>query len=115
MRHCLVFRTRVNALIARGLVVVKLAVIFFILALGFFHIRPANWTPLVPYGGGSIIQAASLVFFAFLGFDVVAITAEESRHPERDVPFGIIGSLTSAVITSERSYPALRLAAQLVH
>jgi basic amino acid/polyamine antiporter, APA family len=48
---------------------------------------------LIPYGAGSIIQAASLVFFAFLGFDVVAITAEESRHPERDVPFGIIGSL----------------------
>ena len=47
----------------------------------------------MPYGGGSIIQAASLVFFAFLGFDVVAITAEESRNPEQDVPFGIIGSL----------------------
>ena len=89
----LVFRTRLNALIARGLVVVKLAVIAFILALGVFYIKPANWTPLIPYGGGSIIQAASLVFFAFLGFDVVAITAEESRNPERDVPFGIIGSL----------------------
>jgi basic amino acid/polyamine antiporter, APA family len=89
----LVFRTRLNALIARGLVIVKLAVIGFILALGVFYIRPANWTPLIPYGGGSIIQAASLVFFAFLGFDVVAITAEESRNPERDVPFGIIGSL----------------------
>jgi APA family basic amino acid/polyamine antiporter len=90
----LVFRTRLNALIARGLVIVKLAVIAFILALGVFYIRPANWTPLIPYGGGSIIQAASLVFFAFLGFDVVAITAEESRNPERDVPFGIIGSLS---------------------
>jgi APA family basic amino acid/polyamine antiporter len=89
----LVFRTRLNALIARGLVMVKLAVIAFILALGVFYIRPVNWTPLIPHGGGSIIQAASLVFFAFLGFDVVAITAEESRHPERDVPFGIIGSL----------------------
>ena len=90
----LVFRTRLNALIARGLVIVKLAVIAFILALGVFYIRPVNWTPLIPYGGGSIIQAASLVFFAFLGFDVVAITAEEARNPERDVPFGIIGSLT---------------------
>ncbi len=89
----LVFRTRLNALIARGLVLVKLAVIAFILALGVFYIRPVNWTPLIPHGAGSIIQAASLVFFAFLGFDVVAITAEESRHPERDVPFGIIGSL----------------------
>jgi APA family basic amino acid/polyamine antiporter len=89
----LIFRTRLNALIARGLVMVKLAVIVFIAALGAFYIRPANWTPLVPHGTGSIIQAASLVFFAYLGFDVVAITAEESRHPERDVPFGIIGSL----------------------
>jgi APA family basic amino acid/polyamine antiporter len=90
----LVFRTRVNALIARGLVIVKLGVIAFILALGMFFVRPHHWTPLMPYGSGSIIQAAALVFFAFLGFDVVAITAEESRDPERDVPFGIIGSLT---------------------
>ena len=89
----LVFRTRLNALIARGLVIVKLAVIAFILSLGVFYIKPVNWTPLIPHGGGSIIQAASLVFFAFLGFDVVAITAEEARNPERDVPFGIIGSL----------------------
>jgi APA family basic amino acid/polyamine antiporter len=90
----LVFRTRVNALIARGLVIVKLGVIAFILALGMFFVKPHHWLPLTPHGGGSIIQAASLVFFAFLGFDVVAITAEESRHPDRDVPFGIIGSLT---------------------
>ena len=90
----LVFRTRLNALIARGIVVVKLAVIAFILVLGAGYVRPRNWLPLMPHGGGSIIQAASLVFFAFLGFDVVAITAEESRKPEEDVPFGIIGSLT---------------------
>lgn len=89
----LTLRTRFNALIARGIVVVKLAVIAFILALGVFFIRPHNWTPLIPYGSGSIIQAASLVFFAYLGFDVVAVTAEESRNPSRDVPFGIIGSL----------------------
>jgi APA family basic amino acid/polyamine antiporter len=89
----LVFRTRFNALIARGLVMVKLGVIAFILALGMFFVRPHHWTPLMPYGSGSIIQAASLVFFAYLGFDVVAITAEESRNPDRDVPFGIIGSL----------------------
>jgi APA family basic amino acid/polyamine antiporter len=89
----LVFRTRLNALIARGIVAVKLGVLAFILALGVFYIRPANWTPLIPYGGGSIIQAASLVFFAYLGFDVVAITAEEARDPARDVPFGIMGSL----------------------
>jgi len=90
----LIFRTRLNALIARSIVLVKLMVIAFILALGAGFVRPHNWLPLMPYGAGSIIQAASLVFFAYLGFDVVAITAEESRRPERDVPFGIIGSLT---------------------
>jgi APA family basic amino acid/polyamine antiporter len=89
----LIFRTRLNALIARGIVMVKLAVIAFILALGAGLVRPHNWLPLTPHGSGSIIQAASLVFFAYLGFDVVAITAEESRNPDRDVPFGIIGSL----------------------
>jgi len=89
----LIFRTRLNALIARCIVAVKLGVIAFILALGAGYVQPHNWLPLAPHGGWSIIQAASLVFFAYLGFDVVAITAEESRHPARDVPFGIIGSL----------------------
>jgi basic amino acid/polyamine antiporter, APA family len=89
----LTFRTRLNALIARAIVMVKLAVIAFILALGVGFVQPHNWLPLAPHGGGSIIEAASLVFFAFLGFDVVAITAEESRNPTKDVPFGVIGSL----------------------
>jgi APA family basic amino acid/polyamine antiporter len=89
----LVFRTRLNALVARGLVVVKLAVIFFILAVGAGFVRPANFLPLVPFGSSSIFAAAALVFFAYLGFDVISVAAEESRHPEADVPFGIIGSL----------------------
>ncbi len=89
----LIFRTRLNALVARGLVFVKLTVILFILAVGVGFVKPAQWLPLVPYGPGSVIQAAALVFFAYLGFDVISVTAEESRHPERDVPFGIIGSL----------------------
>ncbi len=88
----LVFRTRLNALVARGLVFVKLAVILFILAVGAGFVRPAR-LPLMPFGPGSVIQAAALVFFAYLGFDVISVTAEESRNPEKDVPFGIIGSL----------------------
>ncbi len=89
----LVLRTQFNALVARSIVAVKLAVIAFILALGVGWIWPHNWLPLIPHGSASIFQAASLVFFAYLGFDVVAITAEESRRPTQDVPFGIIGSL----------------------
>ncbi len=89
----LVLRTRLNALVARGIVAVKLLVIAFILAVGASRVSPGNWLPLLPQGPGSVIAAASLVFFAYLGFDVVSVTAEESRRPERDVPFGIIGSL----------------------
>ncbi|MCL6622477.1 MAG: amino acid permease [Syntrophobacterales bacterium] len=89
----LMFRTRLNALVARGIVAVKLGLILFILAVGATRMDPGNWLPLVPHGPGSIITAASLVFFAYLGFDVVSVTAEEARRPERDVPFGIIGSL----------------------
>jgi len=90
----LVFRTRMNALVARGLVFLKLGILAFIIVVGAFYVRPENWTPLLPFGGHSIIQGAAVVFFAYLGFDVVAITAEEAREPQRDVPFGIIGSLT---------------------
>jgi len=89
----LVFHTRLNALVARGLVVVKLGVILFILALGAWLVSPQNWLPLMPHGWESVTRAASLVFFAFLGFDVVSVTAEEAQNPARDVPFGIIGSL----------------------
>ncbi len=89
----LIFRTRMNALVARGMVAVKLGVIIFIVIVGAGFVRPANWLPLTPFGPGSVIQAAALVFFAYLGFDVISVTAEEARDPARDVPFGIIGSL----------------------
>jgi|UniRef100_A0A7C3WRZ3 APA family basic amino acid/polyamine antiporter len=89
----LVFRTRLNALVARWIVAVKLGVLVFILVLGAWQVKPGNWLPLTPYGSAGVIQAAALVFFAYLGFDVISVTAEEARNPDRDVPFGIIGSL----------------------
>lgn len=89
----LVFRTRLNALVARSIVAVKLGVIGFIVALGALYVRPENLQPFLPHGGASVIQGAALMFFAYLGFDVISVTAEEARDPERDVPFGIIGSL----------------------
>jgi basic amino acid/polyamine antiporter, APA family len=69
-----------------------------VVLVGIFYVRPENWLPLAPHGGFSLIQGASLVFFAYLGFDVVAITAEEALQPQRDVPVGIIGSLVICTI-----------------
>jgi basic amino acid/polyamine antiporter, APA family len=89
----LILRTRTNALVARGLVFLKLGILLLVVLVGMFYVRPENWLPLAPHGVASLIQGASLIFFAYLGFDVVAITAEEAREPQRDVPFGIIGSL----------------------
>ncbi|MGQ9919858.1 MAG: amino acid permease [Desulfobacca sp.] len=89
----LILRTRTNALVARVLVFLKVGILVVVALVGMFYVKPENWLPLVPKGGSSLIQGASLVFFAYLGFDVVAVTAEEARDPQRDVPWGIIGSL----------------------
>ena len=94
----LILRTRTNALVARGLVFVKMGILLLIVVVGMGYVRPENWLPLAPHGGLSLIQGASLVFFAYLGFDVVAIIAEEARQPQRDVPVGIIGSLIICTI-----------------
>lgn len=89
----LILRTRTNALVARILVFFKVGILILIALVGMLYVKPENWLPLTPKGTFSLIQGASLVFFAYLGFDVVAVTAEEARDPQRDVPWGIIGSL----------------------
>ncbi len=89
----LILRTRTNALVARILVFLKVGILVLVAGVGMFFVKPENWFPLAPKGTFSLIQGASLVFFAYLGFDVVAVTAEEARNPQRDVPWGIIGSL----------------------
>jgi APA family basic amino acid/polyamine antiporter len=58
-----------------------------------WHVKPANWTPFMPFGTSGMFNAAALVFFAFIGFDAVTSAAEEVRNPGRDLPIGIIGSL----------------------
>lgn len=76
-----------------GIVVVKLAVIIFFIATGATSIDSANWTPFAPGGFQGIGAAAALVFFAYIGFDAVSTTAEESKNPQRDLPIGIFASL----------------------
>jgi APA family basic amino acid/polyamine antiporter len=100
---------RFNAL----MVFVKLAIVLFVIAVGAMHINPANWHPFAPYGVGGLsvfghnlwgqtnaggeplglIAGASMIFFAYIGFDSISTHAEEARNPRRDVPIGIISSL----------------------
>jgi APA family basic amino acid/polyamine antiporter len=75
------------------IVLLKLAIIVFFLAVGSFSIEPANWSPFMPFGFSGVGAAAAIIFFAYIGFDAVSTTAEDARNPQRDLPIGIIASL----------------------
>ncbi|MBO3101028.1 amino acid permease [Cellulomonas fengjieae] len=111
--------TRVNSVFT----VIKVAITLFVIVVGLFYVNTANFSPFVPpsepapertsleqpvfaylfglepsaYGVIGILSGAALVFFAFIGFDVVATTAEETKNPQRTVPRGILGGL--AIVT----------------
>ncbi len=75
------------------IVVIKISVVLFFIAVGVFAVEPANWTPFMPYGFSGVGAAAAIVFFAYIGFDAVSTTAEEARNPQRDLPVSILTSL----------------------
>jgi APA family basic amino acid/polyamine antiporter len=85
-----------------GIVIVKVAVVLFVLALGSFYVHPANWGhdwhSFAPMGLAGIGTAAGYIFFAYIGFDAVSTTAQEAKNPQRDLPIGIIASLTICTI-----------------
>ncbi len=100
------------------MVIVKIAIILIFVLVGLFYVKPANWHPFFPYKGG-VLAGASAVFFAFLGFDVVAASAAEVKNPKRNMPIGIIGTLivasilyiaVSIVLTGIVSYKDLNVA-----
>lgn len=79
-------------------VLVKIAVLVFFVGLGFVYVEPANWSNFAPNGWKGIHQAASAVFFAYIGFDAVSTAAEETENPEKNLPIGMIGSLIICTI-----------------
>ncbi len=111
--------TRVNSVFT----LIKVGITLFVIIAGFFYVRADNYSPFIPpsepaesasglhqplfaflsgfdpstYGVMGVLSGAALVFFAFIGFDVVATTAEETKNPQRAVPRGILGGL--AIVT----------------
>ncbi len=79
------------------IVVVKVAVVLFVLGLGAKYVHPGNWGAdwhsFAPYGWGGIGAGAAYIFFAYIGFDAVSTTAQEAKNPQRDLPIGMIASL----------------------
>lgn len=80
------------------IVVVKVAVVLFVLGLGAKYVNHSNWghdwQSFAPHGLAGIGQGAAYIFFAYIGFDAVSTTAQEAKNPQRDLPIGIIASLT---------------------
>jgi APA family basic amino acid/polyamine antiporter len=89
----LVYGIRESAGANTTIVIIKTAVVIFVIAFGAFMVNPPNWHPFVPNGFAGVMSGAAIVFFAFIGFDAVSTTAEETRNPQRDMPIGIIASL----------------------
>jgi APA family basic amino acid/polyamine antiporter len=129
-------------------VAIKVVIVLMVIAVGIFYVKAANYTPFVPpaqpsetgsgltapliqtlfgfapstFGVGGILAGAAIVFFAFIGFDIVATAAEETKNPERDLPRGIIGSLVictvlyvavSLVVVGMQKYTELSTSAPL--
>ncbi|KAL3613694.1 Cationic amino acid transporter 9, chloroplastic [Castilleja foliolosa] len=77
--------------------VTKVLIVLFVIVVGAFKVDVSNWTPFAPHGFKSIMTGATVVFFAYIGFDAVANSAEEAKRPQRDLPLGIMGSLLVCV------------------
>lgn len=87
------------------MVAVKIGVLLLFVAIGAPHVHAVNWHPFVPpsaggftFGWAGVFRGASVLFFAYLGFEAVATAALEARRPQRDVPIGILGSLVVATV-----------------
>jgi APA family basic amino acid/polyamine antiporter len=111
-------------------VIVKLTVIVLFILLGWQYINQENWVPFVPentggfgdFGWTGVMRAASVIFFAYVGFDAVSTAAQEAKNPQRDMPWGILGSLVlctivyiivSLVMTGMANYTELNTSAPI--
>lgn len=119
-----------SAMINNVIVVIKVGVILLFIAFGFSYIDTANWTPYIPentgeygiFGWSGILRGASVVFYAYLGFDALATAAQEAKNPQKDMPKGILISLlicailyiaVTAVLTGIVNYTELNVGAPI--
>ncbi|XP_009783431.1 cationic amino acid transporter 8, vacuolar-like [Nicotiana tabacum] len=87
--------------------IVSAGVILFIVIVGFVHGKSSNLVPFFPFGAGGVFRAAAVVYWSYTGFDMVANMAEETKRPSRDIPLGLVSSMS--VITVVYCLMALAL------
>jgi APA family basic amino acid/polyamine antiporter len=124
----LVIGIRESATSNNTMVILKIAIILFFVAVGVTLIRPENWTSpdtggFAPNGFAGISAGAAIIFFSYIGFDATSTAAEEAKNPGRDMPFGIIMSLVictavyilvAGVMTGMAPWPKLGTAEPMI-
>ncbi len=129
----LIMGVKQSAQLNMGMVFVKVLAICVFIGIAVFNVHPENWHPFAPFGWfhtlpdgktTGVLAGASLVFFAYVGFDAVSTAAEEAKNPQRDVPIGIIASLVfctvvyiavSALLTGIVPYSQLNVSHPVSH
>jgi APA family basic amino acid/polyamine antiporter len=102
----LVIGIRESANFNNIMVITKVSVIILFIAIGIAFIKTPNWHPFIPkntgvwghFGWSGILRGAGVIFFAYIGFDAVSTAAQEAKNPQRDMPVGILGSLSISTI-----------------
>jgi basic amino acid/polyamine antiporter, APA family len=89
----LIFGVKSSTRFNNMVVFIKLLVVFIFIMVAVTEVNIKNWSPFMPFGWKGVVEGASLIFFAYIGFDAVSTAAEEAINPQRDLPRGIIGSL----------------------
>lgn len=132
MSTILVIGIRESARVNNLIVILKVGIVLLVVAVGLAHITPANWKPFIPpntgewgtFGWSGVLRGAGLVFFAYIGFDAVSTAAQEAKNPQKDMAFGILGSLAictllyvivSAVLVGMVPYTTLNTAAPMAN
>ncbi len=102
----LVIGIKESANVNSAIVIIKVAVIIMIIALGAIFIDSGLWSPFIPentgkfgeFGWSGIMRGAGVIFFAYIGFDAVSTAAQEAKNPQKDMPWGILGSLAICTV-----------------
>lgn len=101
------------------MVMIKLAIILFVIIAGAFYVNPGNWSNFMPNGFSGVMSGVSAVFFAYIGFDAISTTAEECENPQRDLPKAMFNTLIictslyvilTLVLTGMTNYTKLNVA-----
>jgi basic amino acid/polyamine antiporter, APA family len=129
----LIMGTKQSAKTNNAMVIIKLITISVFIGVAAFNVHPENWHPFMPFGWfqtlpdgktTGVLAGAALVFFAYVGFDAVSTAAEEAQNPQRDLPFGIVASLSfctiiyiivSVLLTGVVPYTALNVDSPVAH